>query len=341
MMHSKRLYIRLSSLGDLILATSVLDVEKRDPAREDHWLTLSEYASLINTHPRLKQVISFQKREGLKAWISLSRRIWESGYSEIYDLHRTLRTRLMKVLFLYWSRVESKKMPLWKTISKQRFKLWGYFLFKKGWPQSWRPEAWVVRYTRFVGGTGKERPNLTHLFEGHHFVLPKELQGVQYLCVMPSSKWLGKVWPVEFFFSLLQTQFSSAIPVVLGTSTDSQSLRLVEMLKMHKMSHYSGIGIWSFQELAHVLKNSIGILGVDTGLPHFAESLGVPTITLFGPTQPDMGFGPWHPKSRALGMDLSCRPCSKDGRMCYRFFQPYYCLKGYTPESAMKDLKRR
>jgi heptosyltransferase-2 len=42
--------------------------------------------------------------------------------------------------------------------------------------------------------------------------------------------------------------------------------------------------------------------------------MATPTLTIFGPTVPEFGFGPLAPRSQSLGVtDLACRPCDSHG----------------------------
>ena len=50
--------VRLSSLGDLILATSVLEVLPREDRCD--WLTAQEYRGLLVDHPKISQVLEFE-----------------------------------------------------------------------------------------------------------------------------------------------------------------------------------------------------------------------------------------------------------------------------------------
>jgi len=47
-------------------------------------------------------------------------------------------------------------------------------------------------------------------------------------------------------------------------------------------------------------------------LTHAARALGVPTVTLFGPTAP--GAHELGPRQRAVALGLSCSPCSAHGQ---------------------------
>src|SRR5207245_4681202 len=64
-----------------------------------------------------------------------------------------------------------------------------------------------------------------------------------------------------------------------------------------------------------ILSLSTVVLGGDTGLVHSARALGVPTVSVFGPTSPAAHlFGP---RERVVSLGLSCSPCSAHGsRKC-------------------------
>ncbi len=348
-MKSKALVLRLSSLGDVVLASSILEVsvfsQELDVGLD--WVVAQEYAEILKGHPKIQTLFEFDRKTGLLGWIRLARLLWDEHYDVIFDLHLTLRTFILKLLFRYWSLQSlisqgkfSKKtgLPIWKTISKERKKLYFYFIFKKFWPQHWRPSPWIERYTRCVGGTGLERPLLNHLFLQ---TIPSPLitWTQPYLCVMPSSRWKGKKWPIESYVSVLK--HLPYFPVILGHQQDVESLQLVEQLKIAGIPCFSGVGQWNLTQTAWILKNSIRYLGSDTGLAHLAEAVGVPCTVILGPTVPDMGFGVWRHDSHSIGLSLGCRPCGKDGRFCYRLTQKHQCLKGLSSSVVLLGWKNK
>ena len=328
----KRLILRLSSLGDVILATSALEV---GPHRWD-WVVASEFSELLEGDPRIGRLFKFERKSGLPGWVKLSRQIWESGYDEIFDLHGSLRTRVMHFLFFYWGTVQRGGKPRWKTISKQRWRLYPYFWLKHYWPKSLRPTPWVERYSKRVGGSGLERPQLTHLLNKKRDERDWKELPEKYTCIMPSSKWDGKKWPVEHYFKVCGRL--PHLPVIFGSAKDRESQALVTQLREAGIPHLSGVGKWNLTQAAQVLAGSQGYLGGDTGLAHLAEAVGVPSRIIFGPTVPDMGFGPWREASRKIQIPLGCRPCGKDGRYCYRLKQKYLCLQALPPERVLAQV---
>src|SRR4051812_22847246 len=102
MLQEKTLMLRLSSLGDVILSTSVLQVESIPPKVD--WVVASEFSEVLRGHPRIETLWCYDRTQkgnsklfgGLKSWLLLARQLWEARYTQVFDLHRTLRTRILQ-----------------------------------------------------------------------------------------------------------------------------------------------------------------------------------------------------------------------------------------------------
>jgi ADP-heptose:LPS heptosyltransferase len=324
----KRLVFRLSSLGDVILSTSALAVENLSSSVD--WVVSAEYASLLEGHPNINRVWVFDRKSGLKAWIELCRQLYAEGYDEMLDLHLSLRTRITRCLFAFWS-IKCGRRYAWRSYSKQRCRLYVFYWLKGCLPRRLRPEPIVRRFALAAGGSGSERPSLRYLLSAD----PLPFSGDRYLCVMPGSLWPGKRWPVESFAQVLKDLRVKT--VILGSKSDKESYELEERLRQLNCEFVSGTGKWDFRQLANVLSRSIGYFGGDTGLAHFAEAVGSRSFVVFGPTVPDMGFGPSRAESRAISAGIWCTPCGKDGRYCFRL-ERYKCLRMITPKTVTAAL---
>jgi heptosyltransferase-2 len=159
---------------------------------------------------------------------------------------------------------------------------------------------------------------------------------------MPGSKWVGKCWPAAKYLEVCLAAFQEKrIAVVLGSARDPGSQELVDLLSKAGVPHVSGVGKWDLVQGAGALSRADAYLGNDTGLAHLAEALGVPALVIYGPTTPEMGFGPWRERSAAVGLvDLGCRPCGKDGRRCYRPVKKYLCMNGLGADEVSDRFKR-
>src|SRR5438034_316720 len=65
---------------------------------------------------------------------------------------------------------------------------------------------------------------------------------------------------------------------------------------------------------AELIGRTIALVTNDSAPQHLASAMGTPTITIFGPTVPEFGFGPLAPRSITIGHhQLACRPCDRHG----------------------------
>jgi heptosyltransferase-2 len=324
--HKKILMIRLSSFGDVVLSSVALETEHIQSSTID-WLTTKEFAPIFKSHPKVRKVWIYERSSGLSGWKSICRQAWSENYDVVFDLHSSLRTRIARFWFFIWG---ARRKFIWRTLDKQRWRHWGYYIFKRFWPKNLQPTPVIERMAKCALGSGTEKPQLTHLiqkdfssgFESNH----------PYICVMPSSAWSGKIWEPEKFRDVIAKSKMKA--VILGKPGDVASQRLQVLLEQNGIDHVNGIGKWTLPETATVLANSSGYFGNDTGFAHLAEAVGVPSYTIYGPTAPNAGFGAWRKESKSFYTDLWCRPCGKDGRYCFRPINKFYCLANLSPDKV-------
>jgi ADP-heptose:LPS heptosyltransferase len=351
----RRLIIRLSSLGDVILATSALESLRRRGEPPVDWVVSREYASLLQEHPMIRRVLAFDRSTGLDGWTQLGRELWEARYDEVIDLHDTIRSRMLERWFKGFAQENPGSMRAatgvrWVRFPKERLKFAGLALLRGAWPRGMTSKPYVQRFAEAAGGRGDERPDLSHLLvsaekpgssgevRGRPEFLPESLSAKNYVCVMPSSRWKGKQWAAANYVSVFRHLHWT--PVVLGTPKDECSVEVVAGLERAGIEHVSGIGRWTLAETAQVLARSRGILACDTGLAHLAEAVGVPALVILGPTNERVGFAPWRPESKTIGAGLWCRPCSKDGRACFRLTQRHLCLTKVSPTQVIQAARQ-
>ena len=90
----------------------------------------------------------------------------------------------------------------------------------------------------------------------------------------------------------------------------------------------------TLEELERLLLTARAVVGGDTGPMHLAGMLGVPGVSLFGPTS----FAQWGPVGlQELSLGLSCSPCTATcrGLECPR----PRCLEEVTPETVLEKLE--
>jgi ADP-heptose:LPS heptosyltransferase len=117
------------------------------------------------------------------------------------------------------------------------------------------------------------------------------------VAIHPGSGSAAKCWPVERFARLMEMLDAPA--VVFEGPADVEVCRRLE----HILSGRRGIA-WARQlaleEAAGLLSACRLYVGNDSGLTHLAAALGVPTVTVFGPTDPQV----WRPLGRRVAIAL-------------------------------------
>ncbi len=90
------LCIRLSAIGDVILASFLLRLLKnRFPKVEIDFLVKEHLSVLIRHNPRVDRVIAFQSGKGIKELFRIVREIRSRRYNAVIDLQRNFRSALV------------------------------------------------------------------------------------------------------------------------------------------------------------------------------------------------------------------------------------------------------
>lgn len=338
------LAFRLSSLGDLLISTAFL--ENLPEGVQVDWVVASDFAFVLQDHPRIRRLWVFDRKSGMLGWLRLVARLHREDYDLQVDLHRTIRTRIAFAWFFFAGLLTGRKSRR-RFLSKERFRTLFLFLLKRNLPRSWRPAPYWRRFAMLAGGGGEgdlRKPSFLPCLEK---VIPEEASILEsyrlvaggYYAVMPSSRWSAKEWGAGKFFELVVSLGEQGlIPLLLGREGDAASCDLRRMLKERGIGFRDALGEADFRKTALLLRSARFYVGCDTGMSHLAEAVGCPAVVIFGPTRPELGFGPCRPSSRSVSIPLSCAPCSKDGRFCFRLGSPNQCMKGLPVDLALKAI---
>ena len=141
----------------------------------------------------------------------------------------------------------------------------------------------------------------------------------RYAVVSPGTIWRTKRWPPRHFAAAVRRLGSDrGLPVVVAWAGEDERRAAEEIV--------AGAGDGcrvllapptDLRELATLLRRAALFLGCDSGPAHLAAALGVPCVSVFGPTDPARN-GPYGPRSAAVRLDrrLDCQPCWR--RTCSR-----------------------
>jgi ADP-heptose:LPS heptosyltransferase len=329
------LLIRLSSLGDLVLCTSVLAPLEAAGYRVS-LVTKAEFAPLFRGQRGLEEVFAYDKKKGeraardeLFAWAA------DRHFSCVIDLQNSWRT-------WGWRRHLRQLAPV-HALAKPRLREWMILLLRMGRFVGFGRGGRARRFRDFVVRT-LALPTLTEpltrlcVSELERSEARKRLPAGDFVALLPAGAWKSKEWP---FFSELSRSFAAHVPVVvLGGAKDVVCEKVASAAHGVNPESRSLHGCTTLRESMAVLAEARWVVGNDTGMVHVAEALGKNVAMIEGPTHPYMGFSPYRTDSEVLGLPLVCRPCSKSGKVCVRFGSRL-CLRGLNHEAVRARLSAR
>lgn len=152
------------------------------------------------------------------------------------------------------------------------------------------------------------------------------------------SEWATKRWPPEKWAALLDTLAARGLtPVLLGAPKEKPLAEAVLGASKRREAYRDFVGNSIDESLALLAASSVA-LGGDTGLVHAARALGVPTVALFGPTDPNQHH--FEPATAALSLGLACQPCHAHGPPTCPLGH-HDCLRKLEPERVLAAVEGR
>ncbi len=149
------------------------------------------------------------------------------------------------------------------------------------------------------------------------------------LAICPGAEYgPAKRWPVENFAAVANHFIATrkAKIVLLGAPVD---MPVAEIFMQMVPGAENRVGRTSLAEFMAALVSARLVICNDSGAMHVASALGVPTMAIFGSTEPHL-TGPMGARSRVLRHHVPCSPCFL--RECPIDFA---CMKSITPEAAI------
>lgn len=330
----KILILRLSSLGDVVLASAAI-APLRAAGCEIYFVTKPNFHPLLEAVPGVAGVYSFDKktmggeraaRQHFYDWVRDQK---FSGFLDLHDSWRTWfwRWHLCKIAPVIVNR--KKRLRELAVLGLRLGRIWG-------WGRGGRARqnrAAAVRLLERLGLAVKSTSEpMTELK-----VLPAEIAEAQrqfqnYIVLVPGSAWAGKRWSAENFAKLagVLAKKTSRPVLVLGSAGERACEAIANAAKIHVPESQAILGRPLRDVMAFLSQASL-VIGNDTGLVHIAEAFGRPCLMIEGPTHPYLGFSPYRDSTELVSLPLLCRPCSKTGKFCWRG-GARTCLAELTPD---------
>jgi len=300
---NKILLIKPRGIGDIVLSTIVLDnLTSYFPAAEIHYLVEEFAKQSVENNPIIKKNHTMQKTEFA---YSVARRIRKEKYSLIIDM---------------WSNPRSAQITF---LSGAKYRL--------GYSYRGRRYAYNIKVNAGRGDVHSAEHNLELLKaidvpiisknihyhinknsreKADRFIKELNLINKIIIGIIPSGGWESKRCDAEKWIEIcreLINKFDVFLLLLWGPGDEKDVDKIKSKLK-HDILLSPETDV---DEMSALINNCDVIIANDSGPMHIAAALDVPTLGLFGPTNPK-NHGPYNTNSDyIIKDDLHCIICNK------------------------------
>lgn len=152
------------------------------------------------------------------------------------------------------------------------------------------------------------------------------------------TTWVTKQWPEQFWIKLGQLANAAGFVVKISGGNVDEVERAGRIARASQ--NIDLLPYLSIKEMANVLVNARAVVSVDTGFGHLAAALNVPTVSLYGPTDPAY-TGALGKQSTHLAAGFACAPCLQ--RKCtYKGIASVNpaCFGTLSPETVWSEVEK-
>jgi len=324
---SGSLVIQTSYLGDVILTTPLIaELARRGPV--DVLATPGGGVALAN-NPNIRSVIRYDKRgtygSALGLWQTIREIRARRPYEAAYLAQGSFRSGLIAMMTGAKQRIgfaSSTGRALYTTQIPYRpelhhaERLWSLAVSGRADP----PSRSQVRPRLYPSDEDRRRVDTIMRQSGN--------TDDSVVALAPGSAWGTKRWP--YYPELAKHLSEDHRIAIIGSKEDSAvAAKIMETLPEGRA--ISGIGL-PLLVSAELIGRARAIVTNDSAPQHLASAMGTPTLTIFGPTVPEFGFGPLAERHVVAGHEsLSCRPCHRHGPPSCPLGH-WRCMRELTPE---------
>ncbi len=305
------LIVKVSSLGDIIhTLPAVTDASRANRNLVFDWAVEEAFTEVPAWHPAVENVIPVAIRRWRSHWL----KSWMKGeiaefrdnlqkihYDLVIDAQGLIKSGIVSRM--------SKGITVGLSNKTIREPLATLF-YNKVYSVPWTEHA-VERIRELFSRALHYKYDPEQVDYGIDFErigLSANVSTEKQLVFLHGTTWKNKNWPENYWCELAGIATDNDYKVLLPWGDDSEKMRAGRIARGNP-----DIEILPRQSLTGLARNiarSKGVIAVDTGLGHLAAALSVPTLSLYGPTDPRLS-GTYGDRQHHLRSNLNCSPCVK------------------------------
>jgi heptosyltransferase-3 len=342
-------------IGDVLLATPLIrSLRAAWPDTAVDALVFAGTEGVVAGNPDVRRIITVPERPRFSEHLELA---W--NLTRRYDLAISLLPGDRPTLYAWFA--GRKRVGLHEPARKTRWKQW----LLNAWIPFDNQDTHTVRMHLAVLASLGVSPRAdvlaswTQADAATAQTLLAPLEGAAYAVIHPYPKFRYKMWTAEGWIAVAEWLSKRGLEVVLTGGPGADERSYANGIAQRLPAALNLAGSLTLGATAFVVSRAAVYIGPDTAITHAAAGLGIPTVALYGPTNP-VKWGPWpsghaaddiawaRVGSQALRLLRlvegagACVPCGLEG--CERHIESTSdCLTGLAPErviAAVEDVLR-
>lgn len=301
------LIIKTSSMGDIIHTLPALtDASSAIPGIRFDWLVEDAFADIPSWHPAVDRIIPVSLRkwrkgifssDSLKGWKALRKQLQETEYDLILDAQG-----LVKSAFLSFF---AKGLRAGLNFKSARESL-ASFAYQKKVEVNFYQHAIVRMRSLFSLALDYPLPQTPPDFNLQRQAFSHSTSEENYLVFLFGTTWTSKQWPEHYWSELANLAGQAGYRCkISGYSADEieQANRIAG-----RSPFVDSLPRMNISGMTELLAKAKAVVAVDTGFAHLSAALDIPTVSIYGATNP--GYtGALGPAAIQLAADFPCSPC--------------------------------
>jgi heptosyltransferase-1 len=302
------LLIKTSSLGDVIHTLPALtDAARAIPGIQFDWVVEEGFAEIPTWHPAVANVIPAAIRRWRKnlwqtfksgEWRLFKQRLRDTRYDLVIDAQGLLKsawlTRYVNAPIVGLDK-DSAREPLAARFYDRPYSVArGQHAVER--LRQLFAQALGYEVPAGLGDYGLDRSRLLDVAGGAPFVL-----------FLHGTTWATKHWPELYWRQLAERMIAQGLQVHLPWGNPAEKARAERIAD--GLENAVVLPKLNLAGVAKVLASAQACVAVDTGLGHLAAALDVPTLSLFGPTNPGLTGAYGKSQVHLAGDYPACAPC--------------------------------
>ncbi len=308
-MAERILFMRLSSLGDVLLTSPAVRAARRAfPNARIVFMTYAQYAPLYAHNPRVDAVIPLER--GAKGALDALKRIRAERFDMSVDLHGKRKTVLL-------ARAAGIPRRLMRDRRHERTTHASHEALNALTPLGVASEEDDMEFFT----TEKQERKARRLLEG----AARPLTGF-----FPGASWEMRMWMPDRFAEIanrVMDRLGGGAVVVGGTNERARTERIAALTKGRAQTYVN----LPLGTLAALIRQCDLFIACDSGPMHLSAAVQTPTIALFGPGNRDR-FRLLNDRHTNLWEPIACSPCKQFRNHC----RNNACLQLLTAERVWR-----